>query len=90
MTESAERNAEVTIPCPVCREPIYKGAKKCVRCSSMLGWRGWLGISETTLALLVALVSVLGATAPRIAGMFMRKYSDVHVDYPQVSGGGLW
>jgi hypothetical protein len=51
----------------------------------MLDWRGWLGISETALALLVALVSVLGASAPRVAELFTRNYSDVRLNYRQVN-----
>jgi hypothetical protein len=85
MTETLEQPADVFTPCPVCREPIRKGARKCIHCTSMLDWRGWLGISETALALLVALVSVLGASAPRVAELFTRDYSDVRLNYRQVN-----
>jgi hypothetical protein len=51
----------------------------------MLDWRGWLGISETALALLVALVSVLGASAPRVAELFTHNYSDIRLNYRQVN-----
>ena len=88
-TASADPNASgikggETIPCPVCREAIKLGAKKCINCDSMLDWRRWLGISETGLALMVALVSVVGATAPRIAEMFTSRSSDLRLSIRQV------
>jgi hypothetical protein len=73
------------VPCKVCREPIIRGARKCTHCDSLLDWRGWLGISETTLALLVALVTVVAATAPRIVELFTPRYSDLRVSMRQIS-----
>lgn len=49
----------------------------------MLDWRGWLGISDTALALLVALVTVIGATVPRVAELVVPRYSDVRLNYRQ-------
>lgn len=86
---TASNPSDTLTACPVCREPIQKGARKCIHCSSMIDWRGWLGISETALALLVALVTVLGATTPRIVELFTHKYADVRLNYYQVSGGLL-
>jgi hypothetical protein len=71
--------AEVGVPCAVCRESIKQGAKKCIRCGSALDWRRWLGVSETTLALLVALISVIGSTGPRIIELFTYKHSDLRL-----------
>ena len=79
-----DKPAEIMVPCRVCREPIRQGAKKCIHCDSMLDWRGWLGISETALALLVALVSVVGATGPRIVELFTPKASKLEVNIRQV------
>src|ERR1700739_2428297 len=83
---SAPNPVEITIPCRVCREPIKEGARKCVHCNSVLDWRGWLGISETALALLVALVSVVGATAPRLVEFLTPKSSDTSLAIRQVYG----
>jgi len=71
--------SEVCVPCPVCRESIKPGAKKCIRCTSALDWRRWLGVSETTLALLVALISVVGSTGPRIVELLTPRYSDLRL-----------
>jgi hypothetical protein len=74
-----------TVPCRVCRESILQGAKKCIHCGSMLDWRRWLGLSETTLALLVALVTVVAATAPRIVELLTPRYSDLRLSVRQIS-----
>lgn len=84
-----DKPAEIMVPCRVCREPIRQGAKKCIHCDSMLDWRGWLGISETALALLVALVSVVGATGPRIVELFTPKASKLKVNIRQVFSNNL-
>jgi hypothetical protein len=77
------------VPCRVCREPIRQGAKKCIHCTSQLDWRGWLGISETGLALLVALVSVIGATAPRVVELFTPQFSSLSLSIRQVYSQSL-
>jgi hypothetical protein len=89
MTEQHGRSEAALFPCPVCREPIRKGAKKCIHCTSTIDWHRWLGISQTTLALLVALVSVVGATAPRLSELLTRDYSDLSLNYRQVYRNGL-
>jgi hypothetical protein len=77
------------VPCRVCREPVRQGARKCIHCNSVLDWRGWLGISETALALLVALLSVIGATAPRVIELLKPKFSNLKVSVRQVYGQNL-
>jgi hypothetical protein len=84
MTEQPEDPEAHLVPCAVCREPVRNGAKKCIHCSSVLDWHRWLGVSETTLALLVALVSVIGATAPRVLELFTPDRSRLTLTYRQV------
>ncbi len=79
----------VLVACPICQEPIRSGAKKCVHCDSMLDWRRWIGVSQTTLALLVALVSVVAASAPHIAELFRHDFSEVRLNIRQVFGQRL-
>jgi hypothetical protein len=55
----------------------------------VLDWRGWLGISETALALLVALVSVIGATGPRVVELLTPRSSDLKLSIRQVWGQNL-
>lgn len=75
---------EPSSPCPVCREPIRVGAKKCIHCGSFLDWRQTVGVSQTTLALLVALISVVSSTVPRFVEWLSPDYSDLHVEVRQV------
>jgi hypothetical protein len=93
-TRSAEPSVESSAPammvaCRVCQEPIRKGARKCIHCNSMLDWHGWLGISETALALLVALVSVVGATAPRVVALLTPQSSNLRLSIRQVFSNNL-
>jgi hypothetical protein len=83
------KSADIMVPCGICREPIRQGAKKCIHCTSMLDWHGWLGISETALALLVALVSVIGATAPRLVELFTPQSSKLSLSIRQIYGQSL-
>jgi hypothetical protein len=55
-----------TKQCPVCGETIWVHALKCTRCSSDLTWRRYLTFSNTTLALITALISVIAASAPAL------------------------
>ena len=76
--EEIERNtgevsttAEGRVPCPVCREPIAVGARKCINCNSdLVGWAHYLSVGVPTLALLTALISVTGSFAPAIRALF--------------------
>lgn len=51
----------------------------------MLDWRGWLNISQTTLALLIALVTVVSASVPRIVEVLTPKYSQTTLNVRQVN-----
>jgi hypothetical protein len=64
-------------PCPICREQIPKGAKKCIKCRSELRWRRYLVFGTTTLALITALISVIVSSAPAIKSLFETKDSDI-------------
>jgi hypothetical protein len=78
-------------PCPICRETIAVGAIKCVKCGSELTWRRYLSFSNTTLALLTALFSVIGAYAPVINDLlFTKDDSDIRYSFigPASSLGG--
>jgi hypothetical protein len=68
-------------PCPICREQIPKGAKKCIKCQSELRWRRYLIFGSSTLALITALVSVIAVSAPAIKRIFETEDSDVHGVY---------
>jgi len=50
--------------CTVCKSEINSGAKKCIHCNSFLDWRRFLHFNTIVISLLVALISVISATAP--------------------------
>jgi len=50
----------------MCAEPILINAKVCRNCNAFQDWRAWLSTSQATLALIVALVSVIGTAGPSI------------------------
>jgi hypothetical protein len=73
--------------CPVCGEEIKISARKCIHCSSDLTWRSYLTFSNTTLALLTALVSVIATGAPLIRQALEIKNSSM--EFFVISGGGM-
>ncbi len=58
--------------CKVCASLIQKDAKKCLNCDSYQDFRRYLGASHTTLALLIALISVLTTTFPTIEKLYSK------------------
>lgn len=85
------QNDSATKPCRVCGEEIRFVARKCVHCGS---WQTWhedvLGLSTTTLSLLVALVSVATAGIPLIVAALKPQGAKISatvetVSYPYVS-----
>lgn len=66
-----------TVACIVCKEEIKAGAQKCIHCDSFQDWRASLTVSSSVLALLVALVSVIGVTAPVLHSVLVKPNSRV-------------
>ena len=63
MSNGADTTLEVpSVACAVCREAIRPGARVCIHCDNYQDWRRYIGFSSTTLALVVALVSVLSVS----------------------------
>lgn len=81
MEENGDRNQADTIACRTCREPIRRGARKCVRCDSFQDWRRFMSVSTSALALLIALISVVSATGPGIKRLMIGDRSDLRFSY---------
>lgn len=62
---------------------------KCRFCGSYQDWRGRLAISSTILALLVALISVIGSIAPVVVGLFRAKMAAFRFSPPVFSRGAV-
>jgi hypothetical protein len=72
---------EKRVACPVCGELIASRAQKCVHCCSELTWRKYLTFSNTSLALVTALIAVVGATAPAIHTLLTPKNSAMRANF---------
>ena len=75
-----------TKPCPICGELIKSRARKCVHCDSALDWRKFVGLSSTTLAILTALIAVIGQSTPAVRSLWDVKNSRLHFTF--ISAGG--
>lgn len=53
-----------TKPCKVCAEPIKTAARICNQCKSYQDWRSYLSMSQSVLALAIALISVMTVFLP--------------------------
>jgi hypothetical protein len=85
MTESLEPLPEpLKIPCPTCREPIDPRARKCIHCDSYVDWRSFLSVSQTTLALLIALITVASSTLPGLYGWLAPHNSKLRPEFKQI------
>ncbi len=79
-SESRHEDQSGRVPCAVCREPIRVGARKCISCSSFQHpVRRLMGLGDTTLALLIALCSVLSYSVPVLKDAFTPKRDDIRV-----------
>jgi hypothetical protein len=76
-----------TKACRNCASEIPVAAVLCKECKSYQDWRGWLSVSQTGLALAVALVSVIGSTAPVLIEQFSAKNSKLSLNFAGTVGG---
>ena len=88
--ETVKTKAAVSdrVQCPVCREPIARGARKCINCGADLDWRRYFGLGNTTLALLTALVAVVSASAPEFVKILTPKVSNLSAHYVGINAAG--
>ncbi|MGB3338277.1 MAG: hypothetical protein WBA73_13975 [Devosia sp.] len=73
--------------CKACASQIPRSAKLCKECSTYQGgWRSWISVSQTTLALTVALISVATAAVPGVSYAIWGNRSDLRADFWQFDG----
>jgi hypothetical protein len=75
--------------CKQCCNAIPRGARLCSHCSSYQDWRSWFSVSSTVLALLTALVSVLGIATPAVINVLHSPKSDAILQTPSLDGTTL-
>lgn len=64
MRKPASNGKVQTKPCKICAESINQAAYVCTHCGNYQNWRRHLGMSQTVLALLTALISVATVFLP--------------------------
>lgn len=74
--------------CPVCGEAIWAGAGKCTHCNTDFTWRRYLTLSNTTLALITALIAVIAASAPAFRLMVTPDNSELTGVFAGISTSG--
>ncbi len=75
--------------CKQCCNAIPRGAHLCSHCNSYQDWRSWFSVSTTVLALLTALVSVLGIAVPAVINVLHSPKSDAILQLPSLDGTTL-
>lgn len=74
--------------CLVCGEEIWVNARKCIHCNSDFGWRRFWNFSNTTLALLTALLAVIVAWFPLLASWLTPDKSVLSAQFIEISPTG--
>ena len=59
--------------CIACKQTINDGATKCVHCDTIQNWRRYLVLSQSVLALLLALIAILTVVGPQLYDFVMTK-----------------
>ena len=75
--------------CRQCKNLIPQQARLCSHCNSYQDWRSWFWVSNTTLALLTALVSVISIIAPTFYKYFHTPQSKAVLTAPSLDGTTL-
>ena len=76
----------IYISCKVCKNNIVEGAKKCAHCGSYQGRLRYLGIGNTTLSLIIALISVSVMLIPVIDNVWIES-ENVHGEIINLRNG---
>jgi RNA polymerase subunit RPABC4/transcription elongation factor Spt4 len=75
--------------CKQCKREIPSAARICSTCNSYQDWRSLIPVSNTALALLTALVSVIGIAAPAVYKVVHKPRSEAMITMPSVDGTTL-
>ncbi len=59
--------------CRVCGHVLPSKARKCVKCTSWEGWRGWLPVTDASLSVVLAMISVLTVIVPPVLRFLARE-----------------
>jgi hypothetical protein len=74
------------VPCKLCMSPVPKGAQKCVECGGMQNWQRHITIDNTSIALLIALLSTVGLLATLFEQYLVPEKSDIFAHWTSMLG----
>lgn len=75
--------------CVMCAEPIRFKATKCKHCGSYQHWLGRISVISTVLSLVIALISVIGLTAPAMKDFLTPSGAALRFSQPEFSRGSV-
>jgi hypothetical protein len=75
--------------CKQCKSIIPRGAVICSTCNSYQDWRSFIPFSNTALALVTALISVIGIATPTIYKIIHTPQSQATLSMPSIDGTTL-
>jgi hypothetical protein len=75
--------------CRECMTEIPNLARVCAICNSYQDWRRFVPFSNTAMALLTALVSVIGLATPAVYKVIHTPHSDAYLTMPSIDGTTL-
>lgn len=76
MSSPADAPGSPTKTCKICASEIPVGAIKCVKCGSFQNYRRYFDFGNTTIALLIALISVIGLAQKNISELYHAFFLD--------------
>lgn len=81
--------SQLDLKCKQCGLPIPDNARLCHHCHSYQDWRGWLSISNTALALIIALITVVSTSVVTLGDYFRVPRSDAFLTSPAIDGTSM-
>jgi hypothetical protein len=84
-----DKKSEQFTKCKQCKSEIPIDARLCSACNSYQDWRNYIPFSNTALALLTALISVIGATGPELYKVVHTPQSKASITMPSIEGTTL-
>ncbi len=75
--------------CVTCKEKINAKALKCIHCDSYQDWRKYLNITNTSLTLIIALISVITLSLPTLSNFVISKKENITAQIIGNSGNRL-
>jgi len=88
-SESVQQSVDEVQLCSQCRHEIPRGALLCTKCNSYQDWRRHISVSQLSLALIAAILSITGIVAPELYKLVHEPVSNAFISTSSVDGTTL-